>query len=102
MAGDAAAACTELLVGLDEDTLEYVVGCVTEDGEVLPKEELSEFLAPLLVDAEICEDDAAAEALAVRLWARLKGEDEGGVAGAEGDAGPKLLTNTEPDPEATL
>jgi hypothetical protein len=48
------------------------------------------------------EDDAAAEALAVRLWARLKGEDEGGVAGAEGDAGPKLLTNTEPDPEATL
>jgi hypothetical protein len=24
------------------------------------------------------------------------------VAGAEGDAGPKLLTNTEPDPEATL
>ena len=38
------------------------------------------------------EDDAAAEALAVRLWARLKGEDEGGVAGAEGDAGPKLLT----------
>ena len=51
------------------------------------------------------EDDAAGNSgtgNVVRLWARLKGEDEGGVAGAEGDAGPKLLTNTEPDPEATL
>ena len=41
------------------------------------------------------EDDAAGNSgtgNVVRLWARLKGEDEGGVAGAEGDAGPKLLT----------
>ena len=88
----AAAACAELLPGLDEDTLEYVASTALDGDELLPKDELVEFLAPLLVDAEVCADDDAAEALAASLWERLSGgagSDE--PAGDEADAGPKLL-----------
>jgi ATP-binding cassette subfamily F protein 3 len=96
---DAVAACAELLGGLDEDTLEYVAGALVDDGEVLPKEDIADFLVPLLVDAEVCRDEDAAAALADELWARLTGSSSGGESSADAagsaaaaDGGPKLLT----------
>ena len=54
-------ACAELLKGLDEDTLEYVAGGLLddEDGTVLEKDDLVDFVAPML--EEMCggDEDAA-------------------------------------------
>eukprot|EP01043_Picozoa_sp_COSAG02_P084947 COSAG02_NODE_22686_length_743_cov_1.759317_1_plen_100_part_01 len=60
--------CSQVLSGLDDDTLEYVATSCVDDGQVLPKSELVEFVAPLLLDAEVCEEEDAAEALAGTLW----------------------------------
>ncbi len=65
-------ACAELLKGLDEDTLEYVAGGLLddEDGTVLEKEDLVDFVAPML--EEMCGgDEDAARAKAESLWDRL-------------------------------
>ena len=88
-AGAPAAICAELLVGVDEDMLEYVVGTVLDDGELLNRADLTEFVAPLLLDAEICEEEDAAEALAAQLCGRLAGV---GAAAAEEE--PVLLTKS--------
>lgn len=92
MAGtDVEAVCAEMLAGLDEDTLEYVVSTIADEddgGAVLPADELVDFLAPMLVDAELCPDDATAEELCAALWGRLTG---GGAAAAAADE-PVLLS----------
>jgi len=65
-------ACAELLKGLDEDTLEYVAGGLLddEDGTVLEKDDLVDFVAPML--EEMCGgDEDAARAKAESLWDRL-------------------------------
>ena len=67
-------ACAELLKGLDEDTLEYVAGGLLddEDGTVLEKDDLVDFVAPML--EEMCGgDEDAARAKAESLWDRLAG-----------------------------
>ncbi len=89
--------CSEVLIGLDDDTLEYVATSCVDDGQVLPKSELIEFVAPLLLDAEVCEEEDAAEALAGTLWDTLcagtTGEDgaTGGLVAAAEDTEPLLL-----------
>ena len=68
-------ACAELLKGLDEDTLEYVAGGLLddEDGTVLEKDDLVDFVAPML--EEMCGgDEDAARAKAESLWDRLAGD----------------------------
>jgi hypothetical protein len=75
-----AAACKEVLAGLDEDTLEYLAGGV---GDMLEegKDEYLEYVAPLL--EELCGgDDDAARAKAEALWDKLTGG--GGNAGGGG------------------
>jgi ATP-binding cassette subfamily F protein 3 len=65
-------ACAELLKGLDEDTLEYVAGGLLddEDGTVLEKDDLVDFVVPML--EEMCGgDEDAARAKAESLWDRL-------------------------------
>ena len=44
------AACAEILSGLDDDMLEYIAGGVIDedDGTVLPKDELVDYVAPML------------------------------------------------------
>mmetsp|Transcript_1826 Transcript_1826/g.4755 ORF Transcript_1826/g.4755 Transcript_1826/m.4755 type:complete len:654 (+) Transcript_1826:192-2153(+) len=71
---EAAAACAEVLAGLDADTLDYVAGGVLDEdsGEVLPKVDLVEMVAPMLEELTGGDTDAA-EALAGKLWERLTG-----------------------------
>jgi ATP-binding cassette subfamily F protein 3 len=93
--------CSQVLQGLDDDTLEYVATSCVDDGRLLPKSELVEFVAPLLLDAEVCEDEDAAVALAETLWDALcagpatdgTGEAAGkaGLVAAAEDSEPKLL-----------
>ena len=67
-------ACAELLKGLDEDTLEYIAGGLLddEDGTVLERDDLVDFVAPML--DEMCGgDEDAARAKAESLWDRLTG-----------------------------
>ena len=67
-------ACAELLKGLDEDTLEYVASGLLddEDGTVLERDDLVDFVAPML--DEMCGgDENAARAKAESLWDRLTG-----------------------------
>eukprot|EP00933_Yihiella_yeosuensis_P023634 TRINITY_DN18399_c0_g1_i4.p1 TRINITY_DN18399_c0_g1~~TRINITY_DN18399_c0_g1_i4.p1 ORF type:complete len:746 (+),score=214.97 TRINITY_DN18399_c0_g1_i4:32-2239(+) len=72
---DVGKVCKELLDGLDEDTLEYIsTGIVDEDdgGNVLPRDELIDFVAPLING--ICDgDDDRANELAGKLHDRLAG-----------------------------
>lgn len=82
--GAALAACEALFPGMDEDTLEYIASTVLDDGELLNRADLVEFVAPLLVDAEFCEEDDEAEALAGKLWEQLA---SGGGAGGEAAVG---------------
>ena len=94
--------CKEVLEGLDDDTLEYVAASCVDDGQVLPKSELIEFVAPLLLDAEVCDEEDAAEALAATLWDTLcagPSDDQttsesggtGGLVAAAEDSEPVLL-----------
>ncbi|EKX41356.1 hypothetical protein GUITHDRAFT_88450 [Guillardia theta CCMP2712] len=71
MAEKAAVVCKEVLQGLDDDVLEYISGVVLDDDQILPKEELVEVVAPLLVSSEFVSDEAEAEAVATRLWDAL-------------------------------
>ena len=67
-------ACAELLKGLDEDTLEYIAGGLLDDegGTVLERDDLVDFVAPML--DEMCGgDEDAARAKAESLWDRLTG-----------------------------
>merc|ERR1711871_401740 len=70
---DVGAVCAELLSGLDPDTVEYIASGVVDDdnnGSILPRDDLLEFVAPLL--EEICDgDDAKAQALAGTLYDKL-------------------------------
>ena len=70
------AACKEVLDGLDEDTLEYLSGGISdilEEG----KDELIDYVAPML--EELCSgDDDAARAKAEALWDKLTGGGSGG------------------------
>lgn len=72
--GDAAAACKEVLAGLDPDTLEYIAGGVLDEdsGEVLPKADLVELVTPMLEEIT-GGDDAKGEEIAEALWERLTG-----------------------------
>jgi len=69
---DAGAVCAEVLDGLDTDTLEYIaMGVVDEgDGSILPRDELVDFVAPLVQDLCGGDEDKAA-ALAGKLHERL-------------------------------
>lgn len=93
--------CSQVLQGLDDDTLEYVATSCVDDGRLLPKSELVEFVAPLLLDAEVCEDEDAAVALAETLWDALcagpatdgtgKAAGKACLVAAAEDSEPKLL-----------
>ena len=77
------AAVADVLEGLDETLLEYVQDAVIdeESGEVLPRDELVELVAPML--DELCGGDgAAAEARADDVWRRLT-EGEGAATAAD-------------------
>ena len=77
---EAAAACAEILVGLDEDTLEYVSGGIVD---IEDKDELVDFVAGML--DELCDgNEDAARAKASALWDRLHGG-----AGASAVAAPE-------------
>ena len=56
----------------------------------LEKEDFEELVVPMLVDAELCEDDDAAQAKFGELWSKLAAG--GGGAAAEEASAPKLLT----------
>ena len=75
------AACKEVLDGLDEDTLDYLSGGIPdilEEG----KEELIDYVAPML--EELCAgDDDAARAKAEALWDKLTGGGNGGGGGGD-------------------
>jgi len=71
MAEKAASVCRELLQGLDDDVLEYISGVVLDEDQILPKEELVEVVAPLLVSSEFVADEGEAEAVATKLWEAL-------------------------------
>jgi ATP-binding cassette, subfamily F, member 3 len=89
---DVAATCAEVLAGLDEDVLEYITETAAPDGGPLEleKEDFEELVVPMLVDAELCEDDDAAQAKFEELWSKLTAG--GGGAAAEEASAPKLLT----------
>ena len=78
---DVAAACAAVLDGLDEDVLEYLVATAApEDGALeVEREDFEELVVPMLVDAELVEDEGAAAARFVELWTRLT-EGSGGAA----------------------
>jgi ATP-binding cassette subfamily F protein 3 len=81
---DIAACCAEVLVGLDEDTVEYIAGSCGEDGEVtIEEEDLTEMVAAMLIDAEVAADDESAGALVAKLWARLHGRDDSAAGAAD-------------------
>lgn len=87
---DVGATCAEVLAGLDEDVLEYLVGTAAPDGTLeIEQEDFEELVVPMLVEADFCEDDDAAQAKFAELWAKL-------TAGGDGKAAsePKLLTGT--------
>ena len=76
-----AATCAAVLDGLDEDVLEYLVATAAPEGGALEveREDFEELVVPMLVDAELVEDEGAAAARFVELWARLT-EGSGGTA----------------------
>jgi ATP-binding cassette subfamily F protein 3 len=78
---DVAAACAAVLDGLDEDVLEYLVATAAPEGGALEveREDFEELVVPMLVDAELVEDEGAAAARFAELWARLT-EGSGGTA----------------------
>eukprot|EP01043_Picozoa_sp_COSAG02_P058603 COSAG02_NODE_7322_length_3063_cov_1.736167_1_plen_254_part_10 len=89
---DVAATCAEVLAGLDEDALEYLVETAAPEGGALEieKEDFEELVVPMLVDAEVCDDDDAAQAKFEELWTSLTAGGGGDVASSE----PKLLTGS--------
>ena len=88
---DVAAICKEMLLGLDEDALEYLVETAAPEGGALEveKEDFEELVVPMLVDAEVCDDDDAAQAKFEELWTALTA-GAGDMVSSE----PKLLTGT--------
>jgi hypothetical protein len=95
--------CGEVLRGLDDDTLEYIATTVLDEGELLPKSELVEFVAPLLLDSEHCEEEEAAEALASTLWDKLcSGGSDGGGGGEAGAEGSAVAVRVADDDEPVL
>lgn len=81
---EAAAACADVLAGLDEDTLEYLSGGVVD---IEDKDELVDFVAGML--DELCDgNEDAARAKAEALWGRLHGGGAAGNAAADDPAAP--------------
>jgi len=78
-----------LLVGLDDDLIEYVAEGVYDDEKLLPQEDLLEFVVPLL-DELVEGDEARATALAEELWRRLGGDAS--AAASESAPPARLLT----------
>jgi ATP-binding cassette subfamily F protein 3 len=75
--------CADVLVGLDEDALEYIASVCGEEGEVTVEEDdLQEVVVPMLVGAELVDDEDAAAVLVSKLFSRLMmgGRDEGDAA----------------------
>lgn len=90
--------CSQVLGGLDEDTLEYVASSCVDNGQVLPKSELVEFVAPLLLDAEVCEEEDAAEVLAATLWSTLCTGSVGDGISSEGGTGGLVAAAEDSEP----
>jgi len=91
-----AAVCGEVLSGLDQDTLDYIVGGIVDEddgGKVLPEDELIEFLAPY-VDTLVDGDEAKARGLAKSLHARLVPKAQTGVSPPAAKAKPKAAPMT--------
>ena len=67
---NAAAACKELLTGLDPDILDYIIG-ILEDEDNDDDEETTETIAGFLVSSEFCEVEEEATAKAASILAKL-------------------------------
>lgn len=87
-----AAICAEVLSGLDQDTLDYIVGGIVDEddgGKVLPEEDLIDFVAPL-VDPLVNGNEKKAQALAKALHSKLDPKAQtGGYPEAKAKAKPK-------------
>jgi len=84
------AICAELLAGLNEDALSYICEGVIDDGTLLSREDLVDFVSPHLL--EICDgDEDKAAALAGVLHERLSPSDPKPKAAA-----PKKATGAAP------
>lgn len=68
---DVAAVCGELLAGLDEDTRDYIASAVLDGDDVLPREELLEFVVPFIQEPLCGDDEDKATALAGKLYERI-------------------------------
>eukprot|EP00930_Biecheleria_cincta_P019325 TRINITY_DN14776_c0_g1_i2.p1 TRINITY_DN14776_c0_g1~~TRINITY_DN14776_c0_g1_i2.p1 ORF type:complete len:729 (+),score=166.40 TRINITY_DN14776_c0_g1_i2:30-2216(+) len=70
-AADVAAVCAELLSGLDEETLEYIASAIVDGDDIIPREELLDFVVPLVQDQLCGDNEAKAIELAGALHSRL-------------------------------
>jgi hypothetical protein len=80
---DIARCCRTVLSGLDDDLLEYVCASIGDGADddsaatgvascvTIELEDLSEMLAPMLIDAEFAANSDAAESTVRQLWAEL-------------------------------
>ena len=83
---DSPAVCAEVLAGLDEDIMEYVVGMLEDS---IDEDEMGEQVSEFLLSSDFVEDEADAEAKSKALFAALReasGGDAGGGDGGGGDA----------------
>lgn len=89
---DIHALCTTMLDGLDEDALTYLVETAAPEGELeIEQEDFEELVVPMLLDAEMCEDEDEAQAKFAQLWAKLTA---GGAGSQVSSSEPKMLTGT--------
>jgi len=65
------AVCSELLAGLDEDTLEYIAGGILDGDDLMERDELVDFVTPLVQDSLCGDNEAKAAKLAGSIFDSL-------------------------------
>jgi hypothetical protein len=58
---------SEVLSGLDPDVQQYISGCVVEDGRIMGRDDMLEFVGPLLVSSDYISDESQAESIVDKL-----------------------------------
>lgn len=85
---------SDVLVGIDEDALEYFDSMLTDECSRVNLATMTEVVAPFIESYGLAADTAAAEEICRQLWARL--QDNGSVKQGSSSDGGRLADSDEP------